>query len=58
MITLILVLAVIGFLAYLVTTYIPMEPVIKTTLVVIVVICMVVYVLKMLGVGDIPVPKL
>lgn len=58
MISLILGLALVGFLVYLITTYIPMADPIKKVIIVIVVIVMVLYVLRVLGVGDLPVPKL
>lgn len=58
MIALVLLLAIIGFLVYLVVTYIPMPQPFKTAIIVIVVICLVIYVLRLLGIGDIPVPKL
>jgi len=57
MIILILSLALIGFLAYLITTYIPMPPPIRTAIIVIVVICMVLYLISVLGIADLPVPR-
>ncbi len=57
MISLILGLAVVGFLVYLVITYIPMPDVFKKVIVVIVAILLILYVLRALG-GDIPVPSL
>ncbi len=58
MISLILGLALVGFLVYLITNYIPMADPIKKVIIVIVVIVMVLYVLRILGVADLPVPKL
>ena len=57
MIMLILVLAVCGFLVYLVTTYIPMPPIFKTVIYVIVAIALILYVLQAFGVADMPVPR-
>lgn len=58
MITLILSLAIIGFLVWLIITYIPMPDVIKKTIIVIVVIFMIIYVLRLLGIGDVDIPRL
>ena len=58
MIMLILGLALIGFLVWVITTKIPMDPMVKVAIQVIVVVVMVIYVLRLLGIGDIPVPKL
>lgn len=57
MLHLILALAVVGFLVYLIITYIPMPAPIKQAIVVIVVVCMVIYVLNILGFVDIPIPR-
>lgn len=48
--TFILLLALIGFLLWLATTKIPMDPTIKTILICVVVFCVVVWVLQVLGV--------
>lgn len=45
LIMLVLVVALVGFLVYLLTTYVPMPPVLKTALQVFVVIVLVLYVL-------------
>lgn len=58
MLQLILVLAVIGFLAWLVTEKIPMDATIKMAIRVIIVVVMVLYVMQVLGVSDIPLPRL
>ena len=57
MLTLILTIAIIGLLVYLIETYIPMSPPIATLLRVVVVVCVVVYLLRFLGV-DVALPKL
>lgn len=57
MIMLILVLAICGFLVYLITTYIPMPPVFKTVIYVIVAIALILYVLNAFGIADVPVPR-
>jgi len=57
MIALILVLALAGFLVYLITTYIPMPPVFKTAIYVIVAVVIILYVMRVLGIGDIPIPR-
>ena len=58
MIALLLTLAVVGFLAWLILTYIPMPEPFKKALIVIMVVVVVLYVLRVLGVGDLPVPHL
>ena len=58
MIALILTLALVGFLVYLIVTYIPMPPPFKNVIIVIVVVLLVLYLLRVLGVGDLPVPRL
>jgi len=55
MIMLILTLAVVGFLVYLITTYIPMPPIFKTVIYVIVAIIVILYLMRVLGIADIPV---
>lgn len=57
MIHLLLMLAVVGFLAWLILTYIPMPEPFKKALVVILVVVVVLYVLRVLGIGDLPVPQ-
>ena len=57
MIALILTLAVFGLIAYLIVTYIPMPDPIKTVIIVMVVICMIIYLLQVVG-FDLPVPRL
>jgi predicted permease len=57
MITIILILVIIGVALYMVENYIPMSPPIKTIIRVIVVILLVLWLLKVFGVNDIPIPK-
>lgn len=54
MIHLLLVLALIGFLTWLIITYIPMPDIFKKVIVVIVVIVLIFYVLNLFGFSDIP----
>ncbi len=58
MIALVLMLAVVGFILWLVTTKIPMDPTIAIVIQVIVVVCALLYVLRLFGVADMPVPSL
>ena len=58
MIALILTLALVGFLVYLIVTYIPMPAPFKNVIIVIVVVLLVLYLLRVLGVADLPVPRL
>jgi len=58
MIALILVLAVAGFLVYMITTYIPMPPIFKTVIYVVVAIVLILYLMSAFGVSDVPVPRL
>lgn len=55
MIGLILTLAVVGLIVYLITTYIPMPPIFKTVIYVIVAICLIVYLMGAFGIADIPI---
>jgi hypothetical protein len=54
MITLILTLALIGFLVWLIITYIPMPDAFKKVIIVIVVVLLILYILRVLGISDIP----
>jgi hypothetical protein len=56
MITLILGLAIVGFLVYLIITYIPMPEIFKTAIVAIAVILIIVYLIQLFG-FDIPLPR-
>ncbi len=51
LITLLLVVALAGFLVYLITEYIPMPAPFKTVIIVIAVIVLIIYVLRVLGVS-------
>lgn len=55
MLMLILGLALVGLVLYLVETYIPMDPVIKTVLRVVVVIFVIVYLAEAFGVANLPI---
>jgi hypothetical protein len=55
---LIVLLVVVGLCLYLIETYIPLDPVIKTVIRVVVVLCVVLYLLSAFGVVDVPVPRL
>jgi hypothetical protein len=54
-ITLILAIALVGFLVYCITTYIPMPPMFKNVIIVIVVILLILYLMRVLGIQDLPV---
>lgn len=56
LINLIVVLAVIGLILYLVNTYIPMQPPVKTIINVLVVIVLCLWLLSLFGIGDIYIP--
>jgi hypothetical protein len=58
MIGLILALAFVGFIVYLIVTFIPMPQVIKTAILVLVAICMIYYVMGAFGIVDIPIPRM
>ena len=58
MISLLVLLVVIGVALYLVETCIPMAAPIKTVIRVVVVLLLVLWLLKLFGVGDIAVPRL
>lgn len=58
MISLLLVLIIVGVVLYLVETYIPMSPPIKTVIRVIVVLILCFWLLRLFGVTDLPLPRL
>ena len=58
MIQLIVGLVVIGLILYFVETFIPLDPVIKTVLRVVVVLCVCLWLLSAFGLLDMPVPHL
>lgn len=59
MISLIITLAVVGLITWLIITYIPMPPVFKQVILVVVAICVIIFVLNAFGIigRDIPVPQ-
>lgn len=57
LITLVLVLALVGFMVYLIVTYIPMPEPFKQVIVVVVVILLILYVLSLVS-GHFSVPRL
>ncbi len=58
LISLILILAIVGFLVYLLVTYIPMPAPFKQVIIVLVVIVLVLWLLQLLGVVGPTVPRL
>lgn len=57
MIALVLGLALVGLVLYLIETYIPMDPVIKTVIRIFIVVCIIMYLVRLFGVADIPLPR-
>ena len=57
MITMILSLAILGFIAWLIITYIPMPDIIKKVILVISAIFMILYVMRALGFTDLALPR-
>ncbi len=58
MIQLMLTLAIVGFVLWLLLTYVPMPDPFKKLLVVLVVVCVIVWLMGVFGVADVPVPRL
>lgn len=58
MIELILSLALIGLIVWAITTYIPMPPIFKTVIYVIVAVVLILYLMRVFGISDIPLPRL
>jgi len=58
LIAFVLVLAVVGVILYMIETYIPMAEPIKLVIRVVIVIAVVLYFLKVIGVADIAMPRL
>ena len=58
MIGVLLVLVIVGVVLYMVQTYIPMAPPIKTVISVVAVVFVCLWLLQVFGVSDIPVPQL
>jgi len=56
MLTLLLTLAVVGFIVYLIVTYIPMPQIFKTGIIAIAVIIVILYLIQLFG-FDIPIPR-
>lgn len=57
LLTLVLTIAIIGLIVYLITTYIPMPPIFVTIIYVVVAICLIVMLMRILGVADIPISR-
>ncbi len=57
LIELVILLAIVGFLVWLVINYIPMPDAFKKTIIVIVIVVLVLYLLRLFGVGDIPIGR-
>jgi hypothetical protein len=58
MLAVLLTLVIIGVLLYAVETYVPMSPPIKLLIRIVVVLCVVIWLLRVFGVADLPVPQL
>lgn len=59
MISLILTLALLGLVLYLIETYIPMDPTIRTLIRVVIVVCVILWLLRFLGFGStLPIARL
>jgi hypothetical protein len=54
MITLILAIALVGFLVWALTTYVPMPQPFKVAIIAIAVIVLILYVIRALGIADLP----
>ena len=57
MISLIITLALIGLIVYLVTKFIPMPEIFRTVILVVVVIFVILWLMRVLGIADVPVPR-
>lgn len=57
MIGLILGLAILGLILYLIETYIPMDSAIKLVIRIVVVIAVILYLIRIFGVADLPLPS-
>jgi hypothetical protein len=58
MISVLLVLVVVGFILYMVQTYVPMPAPFKTVITVVVVIFLIIWLMGVFGIADVPVPRL
>lgn len=57
MIALVIGLALVGLVLYLIDTYVPMDPVIKTVIRIVVVVCVILYLVRLFGIADLPIPR-
>lgn len=57
MIHLILLIAIVGFIVYAITAWLPMPQPFKQVIIAIAVVCLVLYALSVFGVYDLPLPK-
>ena len=57
MISLILTLALLGLIVYLVVTYIPMPAPFRQIIIVIAAVFLILYIMNVLGIVDVPVPR-
>jgi len=58
LLSLLLVLAIIGFIVWLITTYIPMPQPIRVAIIAVAAIAVILTILRAFGVSDIPLPHL
>lgn len=58
MISLVIYLAILGFLVWLLITYVPMPQPIKTAIIVVVVVMIILYLLRALGFADLPMERI
>lgn len=58
MISLLITIALVGLIVWLITQYIPMPPVFKTAITVVAAVVVILWLMRVLGVGDLPVPRL
>lgn len=58
MIALILTLALVGFVVYLITTYIPMPQPFKMLILAIVAVCVILWLMSAFGIADVPLPRM
>lgn len=57
LITLVLVLALVGFIVYLLTTFVPMPPIFKTIIYVAVAVVLILFFMRVFGIADIPIGR-
>jgi hypothetical protein len=58
MLSVVIMLAIVGLVIYLITTYIPMPQIMKTIILVIVALCVILWLMNIFGLGDIPIPHI